>query len=373
MPRFNETPVLPRPVEALPEYAHASARKTLGDKLVESFELSRAAAMAIANAVVDPAAVRKSIGEPSDPNAERIAVPGGLLLGIRTTVWSRKGVPDARNPRTLPARKHPFAVDPGTGKEDSKFRPLPEPRTPRGVSATAAELAVEIESRHHLTWAAEQAKAYVLANNDWRDSIRNQGVMEAVWLVATNYGHADGTEPVTVLATAEGSSRLTAVHDILGIRSADVPYEEADAKFRAHIRRLNDALLSGGASGDDQAVMRCERIPALIIVGFEPYAGTSDFTTGFPTALKSLVALRHVDPPTPWGEGPENESLADEVLDELERRRLITPTQAAYYAGSLTTRRAGRTFRTTPRTGQPRSCGCSPTPSCTCGRRSGSR
>jgi hypothetical protein len=139
-----------------------------------------------------------------------------------------------------------------------------------------------------------------------------------------------------VLATAEGSSRLTAVHDILGIRSADVPYEEADAKFRAHIRRLNDALLSGGASGDDQAVMRCERIPALIIVGFEPYAGTSDFTTGFPTALKSLVALRHVDPPTPWGEGPENESLADEVLDELERRRLITPTQAAYYAGSLT-------------------------------------
>ncbi len=337
MPRLNDTPVLPRPVEALPEYAHAAARKTLGDKLVEAFGLSRGAAMAIADGVVDPAAVRKSIGEPSDPNAEHIAVPGGVLLGIRTTVWARKAVPDARNPRTLPARKHPFAVDPGAGKEDSKFRPLPEPRTPKGASPTTAELAVEIENRHHLTWAAEQAKAYVLANNDWSDSIRAQGVMEAVWLVATTYRHADDTEPVTVLTTAEGSSRLTAAHAILGVRSADVPYDEGDAKFRAHIRRLNDTLQSGAADGDDQAVLRCERVPALVIVGFEPYGvGTSDFPTGFPTALKSLVALRHVDPPTPWGEGPENESLADEVLDELERRRLITSTQAAYYAGSLT-------------------------------------
>jgi hypothetical protein len=116
-----------------------------------------------------------------------------------------------------------------------------------------------------------------------------------------------------------------------------VPYEENDAKFRAHIRRLNDALQSGTASTDDHTMLRCERVPALIIVGFSPYKVTSGgFQTGFPTALKSLVALRHVDPPTPWGEGPENESLADEVLDELERRNLITPTQATYYAGSVT-------------------------------------
>ena len=333
MPKFNDTPVLPRPVEALPEYANAAARKALIDKAMEAFALSRGAATAIANAVVDPAAVRKGIGEPADPNAERIAVPGGLLLGIRTKVWARKAVPDARNPRTLPARKHPFAIDPGTGKEDSKFRPLPEPRTPRGVLPTAAELAVDIESRHHLVWASEQAKDFVLANNDWRASIKTQGVMEAVWLVPTTYNHGDGEEPVTVLTTAEGSSRLTADHDILGLRSADVPYEDADARFRAHIRRLNEGLRSGSATPDELAMMRCEIVPALLIVGFVPYTSGA---TGFPTALKSLVALRHVDPPTPWGEGPENESLADEVLDELERRNLITPTQAAYYAGSVT-------------------------------------
>ena len=57
-------------------------------------------------------------------------------------------------------------------------------------------------------------------------------------------------------------------------------------------------------------------MPALILVGFRP---NSTGTTGFPTAVKSLVALRHVDPPKPWGEGPANEALADEVLDELFR------------------------------------------------------
>jgi hypothetical protein len=62
----------------------------------------------------------------------------------------------------------------------------------------------------------------------------------------------------------------------------------------------------------------------------------SSGTAGFPTAVKSLVALRHVDPPKPWGEGPANEALADEVLDELFRRNLITATERVYYAGSCT-------------------------------------
>src|SRR5207244_200279 len=54
------------------------------------------------------------------------------------------------------------------------------------------------------------------------------------------------------------------------------------------------------------------------------------------TAVKSLVALRHVDPPEPWGDGPANESLADEVLDEMYRRGLISATQRDYFGGSCT-------------------------------------
>lgn len=325
--------VLPRPVERLPEYAHAKARQTLVERLVDAFGLSEASAMAIAAAVVDPSEVRKSIGEPTDPDVERIAVPGGTLLGIRTSVWARRTMPDPRNPRTLPSRRHPFAIDPGSGGEDSKFRPVPEPRSLDQSNPERAELAVDIESRHHLIWACQQAAAFVLAENDWRVSIESQGVMEAVWLVPTTYQHADGSAPATTLTTVEGSSRDTAVHNLLGIHSADVPYDDNDAKFRAHIRKLNDAFDRGERNRETVVALRCERIPALILVGFRPHTSGS---TGFPTAVKSLVALRHVDPPKPWGEGPENESLADEVLDELHRRDLISSTQRDYFAGSCT-------------------------------------
>ena len=66
---------------------------------------------------------------------------------------------------------------------------------------------------------------------------------------------------------------------------------------------------------------RCEKVPALLLVGFESHGG---ITTDFGVAVKSLVALRHVDYPKPWGEATENEALADAIIDELERRSLIT-------------------------------------------------
>jgi hypothetical protein len=332
MTPYSEVSVLPRPVEALPEYANARSRQTLSDKLKEAFRLSPEAATTIANAVVNPTEVRKTIGEPLDPGVEEIAVPGGTLLGIRTSVWARRVMPDPRNPRILPSRRHPFAVDPGTGGEDSKFRPIAEPKPRNEEKPEEAELCVEIESRHQLTWASQQAAKYVLADNDWRQSIASQGVMEAVWLVATTYDHADGTDPVTTLTTVEGSSRVTADHFLLKVRSAEVPYEEQEVKLRAIFRQLN-VRLEAGPTGDELIALRCERIPALILVGFRKHPSGN---TGFATAVKSMVALRHVDPPKPWGEGPENESLADEVLDELYRQGLISATKRDYFAGSCT-------------------------------------
>jgi len=202
----QEDQILPRPVAKLPEYAHAKARQTLTEKIIAAFALSTESATAIANAVVDPTAVRKSIGEPEDPQVEEIPVPGGTLLGIRTTAWGRRVMPDPRNPRIGPSRRHPFAVEPGTAGEDAKFRPVPEPRSRDGAKPETAELCVDVESAHHLTWAAQQAKAYVLAENNWTASIASQGVMESVWLVATTYQHADGTASATTMTTVEGSS-----------------------------------------------------------------------------------------------------------------------------------------------------------------------
>jgi hypothetical protein len=324
--------ILPRPVERLPEFAHAKTRRSLAESLVAAFRISESAATAIADAVVDPPSVRRNISELDKLKVEEIPVPGGVLLGIRTQIWARLTMPDPRNPRIGPSRHHPFAIDPGTGGEESKFRPVPDPRTPDGASDDTPELVVDIESRHHLTWASAQAKQYILEVNNWKSSIESQGVMEAVWVVPTTYRHADGTASVTVVATVEGSSRLTAEHEILGVRSADVPYEEYEQKLRSHIRSLNDAF-DRGVNVEQAVLLRCERIPALILVGFKKHAGA---ITGFPTAVKSFVALRHVDPPKPWGEGPENESLADEVLDEFYRRDLVSATERNYFGGACT-------------------------------------
>jgi hypothetical protein len=194
-----------------------------------------------------------------------------------------------------------------------------------------------LANQEHLAWAAQLSKEYVLDHNDWRESLRHQGVMTEVWLAATAFQHEDKTPGVTVPVTVEGSSRVTCAHDLLALRSADVPYIRDTAKLRSHIRKLNEAITTAGdpAQVDPEVAVtvRCERLPALLLVGFEPHDGT---TADFGVAVKSLVALRHVDSPKPWGEAAENEALADAVVDEIERRTLITPTKADWLRGALT-------------------------------------
>ena len=96
---ISEDHVLPRPVDRLPEYAHAKSRQALAERMVDAFKTSASSATAIAGAVVDPSAVRKAIGDPLDPETEKIAVPGGTLLGIRAGAFGATG--DARS--TKPA------------------------------------------------------------------------------------------------------------------------------------------------------------------------------------------------------------------------------------------------------------------------------
>ncbi|MFJ1937953.1 hypothetical protein ACIOGZ_35510 [Kitasatospora sp. NPDC088160] len=320
--------VLPRPVEVLPTPALASATRKFADKLIERFNMQDPAAFALAQAAVDPSAARQAAESP-----ERLPVPGGVILAIRTEVWARNIVPDPRNPRTGPSRRHPVSALVGKG-EGTRFRPLAE-----SISAPGSrpELFQKLANQEHLAWAAQQAKEYVLDRNDWRDSIRNQGVMTEVWLAATTFQHEDGTPDVTVPVTAEGSSRVTSVHDLLGLRSADVPYIRDATKLRSHIRKLNDEISAAEDPGqvDPEAAIRarCQKLPALLLVGFEPNNGT---TADFGVAVKSLVALRHVDYPKPWGEAAENEALADAVVDEIERQGLITPAKAEWLRGALT-------------------------------------
>lgn len=334
----TKSSAFPRRVAAPPQLADVRARKSFAERL-QCFGFTEGVARCIADAAVDPSAARKFIGEPEDPNFEIRRTPIGLVKGIPVEVYATRVTPDPRNPRTSPEKKHPFAVEPGTGDSSRRYPPVPDPRS--AESPGAPELLVNILSRDHLASAHSMAASYIASHNDWEDSIRNQGVMEPIWLAATTYRHADGSPDVVVLTTVDGSSRLTAVHkilrdkaaDFLKLKSADVPYRgEDDAKFRADLRRMTEWIERDGISDSESAVLRNVVVPAFIIVGFK----SERPGTTFHTAVKSLVALRHVDPPTPWGTGPEHESLADQVLDQLETDTVITADEASYLRGSLT-------------------------------------
>lgn len=327
MAKIIDETLLPRPPQLLDVPALAPAVRRAAERLQEQFKLSQEAAEAFAAAVVDPAEIRKSADNP-----EALYVPGGTLYGLRTRVWTRRIMPDPRNPRVGPARRHPVAVAPGS-TEEAHFRPVPEPDpAPDG----RPELHLAIESREHLTWASVIAKKYILKDNDWRLSIRNQGVMTEVWLSAVTLVHGDGNAAVTVPVTSEGSSRTVACHDILDIRSADVPYSRDDRALRSIVRSLNDAVTNGPTAEQAEA-LRCETVPALLLVGFEPHPGS---TATFATAVRSLVALRHVEPAKPWNEAAKMGSIADTVLEALTDQGLLLPAEELWLLGALTPQEA---------------------------------
>ena len=97
-----------------------------------------------------------------------------------------------------------------------------------------------------------------------------------------------------------------ACHDILDVRSADVPYSRDDRALRARVRALNESVKNSCTVEVAEAV-RCETMPALLLVGYEPHPGSE---STFATAVRSLVALRHVEPPKAWNEAAKMGSIA---------------------------------------------------------------
>lgn len=60
----------------------------------------------------------------------------------------------------------------------------------------------------------------------------------------------------------------------------------------------------------------------------------------FAAAVRSLVALRHVDYPKPWDDAAKMESIADAVLESLASEGLIAPDEEMWLAGAFTAEEA---------------------------------
>jgi hypothetical protein len=328
--------IRPRPVSRNPDVAPAAARKRTAASLEAAFGLSAEAARAIADAIVDHGEARDSIRNP-----ERRRVPGGELIMVAADAWAARLGSDPANMRTSQAQIHPFAVSPGSAGENSRFAPL---RPPASHPSGRPELVADVDSRMHLEWAYGRASEFVLTHNNWTDSIAAQGVMESVWVTPIHYQHRDDGTVLVVPQSSEGSSRVSATHHNMAkvltmpggapFDTAAGVYDLKDATLRSWIGEINKRIDFGTQTEEWEVAARSLIVPTLFIVGFDP-ADPADMPP-FHVAVQSLVALRHVDPPAPWGEAAEMEALADGVLDELERRRILRRDQRRWMAGSMT-------------------------------------
>ena len=234
--------VLPRPLEKLPEYAHAKAGATWPRSWSRRSQCPRRPPTPSPTPSWTPPRSASASATRRGPQVEEIAVPGGKVLGLRTKVWSRRIMPDPRNPRTRPDPPAPVRRRSGHGGEDSRFRPVPEPRSPDGQARHVAR-----------SWWSRSSPATTSSGRRPRRRTtswpRTTGGIDPVpgrdgGGVAGRRppsSHADGSAPVTVLNTAEGSSRTrrstTSSAPVVG-RSLRGPGREAAGPTTAAERGL---------------------------------------------------------------------------------------------------------------------------------------
>lgn len=295
---------------------------------------SEGAARVIARGAVRPDEMRLRLARPAE-----LRVPGGVLLVVETPVWSAAVVPYPNNPRELGTRVYPLAV---TGDVAPENRPLADPVEQED---RPFELTLAVANREHLAARLRGAELWLTEHNPLAGDIGDQGVLQPVTLVALTVEHADGQPPVTVLAAADGSSRTSAAHILLGLDAGDIAYHlgRDDRAFRQTVGAVIRAATGDGWADLTEARQRGARVltlPARVIVGWRPNPGSA---VTFPDAIRALIGLMHINPPRSYGSAVENNAVADAVLDTLRRPLRTRPPvlddyQRRWFAATMTER-----------------------------------
>jgi hypothetical protein len=305
---------------APPEGTPAVRRKLIEALLALNFD--EASAEAVARAVDDPRALLEQLKAPAE-----LGVHGGTIRYVLTRVRNAAVLPIPTNPRVA-GEVHYAAGGSGVGGiEALSVDGLEERRS--GLVITAA-------TQGRLKQDMQAAAEYVRASNPLRESVASQGVLLPTTLIPVRFAFGDGTAPQTILCTVDGSSRLTAAMDLWGLTPEEVLFELAadSSKLRGRthaVRSLLDADVQA-LTEEDKGRLRTRTIPAQLVVGWE--AEEEGLT--FPDILDAYLGLLHVEPPTPWNEAATQDSRAEAVLDELQRRGRIGVDRRKYLAGHMT-------------------------------------
>ncbi|MEU9163835.1 hypothetical protein AB0D29_26645 [Streptomyces sp. NPDC048424] len=294
--------------------------------------LSEEAVEALARAAVQPEDMRRKLAD-----VNKLRVQGGTLHIVETRLWSASVVPHPANPREYGRRSYAL----GSGAAGAP-RMLPEPESAPGGGP---ELWLRVADASDLAQRLNEAKERLVRENPLADDISVEGVLQPLTVVPMTVRHDTGAvlRPTSLLIAADGSSRISAVHELLGLAPAEVAYAWGrDATiFRREVNRwLRLAPKQGwdSLSPSEQGKLRVLTVPARVVVGFVPDARAG---VRFHTAVRNFIGLTHIRPPKPYGSATEDEAKGDAVLDSLaesvgSRRARITLQEKRWFAGVAT-------------------------------------
>jgi hypothetical protein len=312
--------------EAMPKLPKVAAVRRAYEACVAT-GLPDGFAWTLANAAADPAAVRVGLNAPRVMNAV-----GGVFEFIELDLFTPAVSPLVTNHRAFGQRVYPAGGAVGVRP------PLHGPASAPGVSST---ILIQGADPAHVIDVAERTRQFVLNDNALAESIRERGIVLPVDVVYTEIEHTEGEDPpVRVLSTAEGSSRVTNAHEILGISQARELLYDLPGDVDTYRRKVNTFLLkdpydaelsvrqAARARGQRNALL----VRARVILRFIPAEG-SRYT--FAEALSGYLGMIHVDGPKQWSNTGKNEAMAEAVLNALHRNDQVTQAQRDYLAGLL--------------------------------------
>jgi hypothetical protein len=320
-----------RPIQAIAPPPRTTAVARVAERLERELSHSREAAIAIAEAVEDPRTAREQLSRLS-----RIPVRGGTLYALDTRVNAMRMMIDPTNPRTVGATDYPASAVRAARAKYWVPRDLTvDPTRP-------AELRLNAGSPQDVMDALDDAKSVLRNENPLAASIAVNGVFFPLivmpWIIVTE---DDGAQPMAVLVARDGSSRLNGAQENLGIAPSDPLYGPVSdpRRSRSSVKEVSDIVhrRQDEISSEDAAKAHSLMVPARIIVAYEPDPGSE---VDLLDVVDELVALVHLDRPTPWSPPSEANKRSDIVLGELVEEGVLSRRQAEYFAGMVDRTRA---------------------------------
>jgi hypothetical protein len=294
-------------------------------KAAAEFGLPEGFASALAHTVVDPAALRAALNNPT-----RINVAGGVIEVIDVDLYTPGLVPLPTNNRTMDMRIYPAGGAPG------HLGPLTGPRSQPGKTSA---LWIDAQSVQHALDEAKHAQDYVLVKNPLKDSVAARGIVMPVTVVYFELRHRDGQPAMPLLGTADGSSRITGAHAVLNLVDPRTTHYDLPTD-RDSYRRFVDSVSSPNITSLGVTAARRLRwqrnaliTPARIFLRFTPQLGEA---YDFGRAVAAYVGMLHVDPPRPWTPTGKLEAMAEAVLEVLRSANVLDEVRHDYLAGLLT-------------------------------------